>query len=116
MSGKIQSLKVEVTKKIVGERLAKLRCDNNLTQNGLAELIGVTRQAVCKWESGVSWPNALHLAVLADLYKRSMEYLVLGIDDRGRDDEEDQIGLILNRILNIILKGMCRAHVFFVCR
>lgn len=114
MKRTIKSQTVEVTRKIVGERLGKLRCDNNLTQKGLAELIGVTRQAVCKWESGVSWPNALHLAVLADLYKRSMEYLVLGIDDHGRDDEEDQIGLILNRILNIILKGMCREHMSFL--
>lgn len=113
----IESQTVEVTREIVGERLAKLRCDNNLTQKGLAKLVGVTRQAVCKWERGISWPNALHLVRLADLYKCSMEYLVLGLDNQGRDDVEDQIGpVLLNRILNITEKAGVKTPVFlYVC-
>ena len=37
-----------------GEKLAKLRREQNLTQEQLAELLGVSRQAISKWESGVS--------------------------------------------------------------
>lgn len=111
----IKSQTVEVTREIVGERLAKLRCDNNFTQNGLAKLVGVTRQAVCKWEDGISYPDALHIVMLADLYKCSVEYLVLGLDNQGRDDVEDQIGpVLLNRILNIIKKAGVKTPVFFV--
>ena len=39
------------------EILTKLRRENNLTQNELAEKAFVTRQAVSKWESGESVPN-----------------------------------------------------------
>ena len=37
-----------------GEKLAKLRREQNLTQEQLAELLGVSRQAISKWESGGS--------------------------------------------------------------
>ncbi len=36
------------------EKLAKLRRENNYTQEQLAGVLGVSRQAVSKWESGVS--------------------------------------------------------------
>ncbi len=41
---------------IFGEKLKLLRAENNLTQEGLAEKLSVSRQAVSKWESGDS-PN-----------------------------------------------------------
>ena len=37
-----------------GEKLAKQRREQNLTQEQLAELLGVSRQAISKWESGGS--------------------------------------------------------------
>ena len=39
---------------MTGEKLAKLRREQNLTQEQLAELLGVSRQAISKWESGGS--------------------------------------------------------------
>ncbi|BDZ76094.1 helix-turn-helix domain-containing protein [Claveliimonas bilis] len=107
--------KVEVTRKIVGERLGKLRCVNNLTQERLAEIMDVSRLTIYKWESGKNWPTPPHFAKLAELYECSMDYLVLGIEDRGRDNEEDQIGLsLLNRISNIIKGYVLYAHTLFV--
>lgn len=115
MKRTIKSQTVEVTRKIVGERLGKLRCDNNLTQEGLAEIMDVSRLTVYKWESGKNWPTPPHLAKLAELYECSMDYLVLGIEDRGRDNEEDQIGLsLLNRISNMIKGYVLYAHALFV--
>lgn len=115
MKRTIKSQTVEVTRKIVGERLGKLRCDNNLTQEGLAEIMDVSRLTVYKWESGKNWPTPPHLAKLAELYECSMDYLVLGIEDRGHDNEEDQIGLsLLNRISNIIKGYVLYAHALFV--
>ena len=115
MKRTIKSQTVEVTRKIVGERLGKLRCDNNLTQEGLAEIMDVSRLTVYKWESGKNWPTPPHLAKLAELYECSMDYLVLGIEDRGRDNEEDQIGLsLLNRISNMIKGYVLYEHALFV--
>ena len=39
------------------EKLPKLRKDNNLSQEQLADKLGVSRQAVSKWESGNSYPD-----------------------------------------------------------
>lgn len=115
MKRTIKSQTVEVTRKIVGERLGKMRCDNNLTQEGLAEIMDVSRLTVYKWESGKNWPTPPHLAKLAELYECSMDYLVLGIEDRGRDNEEDQIGLLLLNIILHIIKGyVLYAHALFV--
>ena len=76
MKRTIKSQTVEVTRKIVGERLGKLRCDNNLTQEGLAEIMDVSSLTFYKWESGKNWPTPPHLAKLAELYECSMDYLV----------------------------------------
>ena len=39
------------------EKLPKLRKNNNLSQEQLAEQLGVSRQAVSKWEAGNSYPD-----------------------------------------------------------
>lgn len=107
--------KVEVTRKLVGERLAKLRCDNNLTQEGLAGIVEVSRLTIYKWETGKNWPTPPHFAKLTELYKCSLDYLVLGIENRSRDNEEDQIDpRLLNRILNKVKRYVQKAHAFFV--
>lgn len=37
-----------------GEKIARMRRENNYTQEQLAERMGVSRQSISKWESGVS--------------------------------------------------------------
>ena len=41
----------------LGNKLAKLRKENNYTQEQLAELLGVSRQAISKWESDAAYPE-----------------------------------------------------------
>ena len=64
-----------------GEKLAKLRREQNLTQEQLAELLGVSRQAISKWESGAAYPETEKLIRLGKLYHCSMDYLLM--DDAG---------------------------------
>ena len=40
-----------------GEKLARLRRENNITQDQLAQLLSVSRQSVSKWESGTAFPE-----------------------------------------------------------
>lgn len=59
-----------------GEKIAKLRKDNNLTQEQLAELLEVSRQAVSKWESDLVFPETEKLIKLSRIFKCSIDYLL----------------------------------------
>lgn len=59
-------------------RLYELRKASGLSQEGLADLLGVTRQAVQKWEAGTSRPDMDNLIALARYFNVSLDYLVTG--------------------------------------
>lgn len=60
----------------MGEKIAKLRKDNNLTQEQLAELLQVSRQAVSKWESDTAFPDTKKLIHLSKRFSCSLDYLL----------------------------------------
>ena len=59
----------------ISEIIAKYRKKLGLTQEGLASQLGVTNQAVSKWESGQSCPDIALLPLLADLFGITMDEL-----------------------------------------
>lgn len=62
----------------VGDRILQLRTAKNLSQNQLAKLMEVSRQAVSKWETGQSVPDSLKMIKLADILETDIEYLSTG--------------------------------------
>ena len=62
----------------VGERIISLRTASSLSQGQLAERMGVSRQAVSKWENDLSCPDPLRLIQLADALNTDVEYLATG--------------------------------------
>lgn len=50
------------------EKLVTLRRENHLTQSGLANELNVTRQTVYKWETGQSYPEAMTLFAMRNLF------------------------------------------------
>ena len=62
----------------VGLRITQLRTDRNMSQNQLAQVMGVSRQAVSKWENGLSTPDATKMILLADVLDTDLEYLTTG--------------------------------------
>ena len=58
------------------DKLAKLRRGNNMSQEQLAELLGVSRQAVSKWESGNSMPDMEKIMQLCKILNCSLDELV----------------------------------------
>lgn len=66
-----------------GEKIYKLRRENNYTQEQLADLLKVTRQAVSRWESDVTLPETDKLKELGKLFNCSIDYLL-------NDDEENK--------------------------
>ena len=62
----------------VGERITELRKLQNMSQGALAEAVGVSRQAVSKWENGTSLPDSLKMIRLAEVLDTDIEYLSTG--------------------------------------
>ena len=62
--------------KSLGEALKENRIRCQMTQEFVAETLGVSRQSVSKWENGSSDPNTTNLIALAKLYKISPEELL----------------------------------------
>lgn len=60
----------------MGARLARARRDQNLTQEQLAEKLGVTRQAVSRWESDTAYPETDKIVRMAALFGVSCDYLL----------------------------------------
>lgn len=62
----------------IGQRISQLRKEKSLSQEYIAEQIGVTRQAVSKWENDTSAPDTYNLIALAELFDVSVEYIATG--------------------------------------
>lgn len=60
---------------IIGTTVAALRRKKDMTQDALAARLGVTPQAVSKWENGLSCPDILMLPEIADLFGVSVDEL-----------------------------------------
>lgn len=63
-------------KNLIAENLRYLRSKTSWSQEFIAEKIGVSRQAVAKWENGESMPDLINCTLLADLYEVSLNDLV----------------------------------------
>lgn len=67
---------------MIGKNILTLRKIRGLTQEELAEQVGVSRQAVTKWENGESVPDLASSCALAELFRVSL-------DDLVRFDDQD---------------------------
>ena len=75
-------------KKMFKDNLIHLRKMRKMTQEDLAEQVGVTRQAIAKWESGVTVPDLDKCRLLADVFGVSL-------DDLANYKAEENLGLDL---------------------
>ena len=74
-SGEVRKEKGE-TRRSLGEAIKAHRTEKRMTQELVAESLGVSRQAVSKWESGASDPSTSNLLALARLLGISAEELL----------------------------------------
>lgn len=63
-------------KNMISDNLSALRKRNSFSQEEVAEKIGVSRQAVAKWESGETVPDLKNSMALAELYGVSLDALI----------------------------------------
>ena len=62
----------------IGNRITTLRKNLQLSQEEMADKLSVSRQAVSKWETDASAPDAFNLIALSELLNTSVEYIVTG--------------------------------------
>ena len=60
----------------LGEKIAIQRKELNYTQEQLADILGVSRQSISKWESDIAYPETEKLIELGKLFDCSMDYLM----------------------------------------
>lgn len=75
----------------LGDKLSKLRKENNYTQEQLADVLGISRQSVSKWESNITYPETDKLIRMSELFNCSLDYLLkdaVETDNRNQTSEE----------------------------
>lgn len=75
------------------DKLQKIRKDNNITQEGLADKLNVSRQAVSKWESGIAYPDTEKLIQISKIFNVSLDELI-------NDNKESS--LVVNKKINFM--------------
>ena len=80
----------------IGERITQLRNQKNMSQGQLAQTIGVSRQAISKWENDQSSPDTIHLIKLSDILDTDVEYLAT-----GRKPVYEEPPIVLNMVKKV---------------
>ena len=70
------------------ENLIQLRKKANLSQEQLADKLGVTRQAISKWESGQNKPEADKILLLSDIFHVTTDQLLKGTENSKKTKNE----------------------------
>ncbi len=93
----------------IGEKLKSARADSGLTQERVAEEIGVSRQTISNWENEKSYPDIVSVIKLSDLYSISLDELLKG-DRKMIEHLEESTNVVKSNqkligaiIINIIL-------------
>lgn len=60
----------------IGDKIKKLRRKRKVTQEQLAKQLGVTPQAVSKWEKGLAYPEINLLVPIADYFSVTVDFLL----------------------------------------
>ncbi len=99
-----------------GEKLKKLRKDNNLTQEDLAEKIYVTRTAVSKWETGKGFPAIDSLKLISDLFKISIDELISDGDVENKRLLEEKVSkrFYIAAVICLAISTACSLLAYFL--
>lgn len=89
----------------IGQKLSDLRKSKHLSQEEVADILGVTRQTISKWETDQSNPDLDKIVPLCELYGLSADELLGNSNSKeGREDRGDFLSNELNEELEISRK------------
>ena len=62
----------------IGSKIKAARIEKKLTQEQVAELLGVSRQTISNWENEKSYPDIISVIKMSECYNISLDYLLKG--------------------------------------
>lgn len=74
----------------IGEKISRLRKETNYTQEQLADILGVSRQAISKWESNITYPETDKLIRLSKLFNCSLDYLLKESEETNKENPSQE--------------------------
>lgn len=83
----------------VGDRIQNLRKTKGMSQEELADKVGVSRQAVSKWESEQATPDLEKVVIMSELFEVTTDYMLKGIEPVKTDDHKTMADLVDQKIL-----------------
>ena len=90
----------------IAANIAKLRRERGMTQEALAEVIGVSSQTISKWENSTTWPDVALLPVIADVFGVTIDALYGREEKKNTVFAEAAIDQVIESVQRIIV-GTC---------
>ena len=104
----------------IAERLQELRKKAGYSQEQVAEMLGISRQAISKWESGQGNPEIDNVIKLTEIYHVSADYILLGQESNAivSTPEKKPLSKEARKAIGIITKertggGLNKRAIFF---
>lgn len=104
----------------IGNRIGTLRKQLKYSQEYVAEQLGVSRQAVSKWEKDISKPDTDNIILLAELLNTNVDYILTGNTNSHTDDNNkkkkspNHKRKILVGILSILVSAVIISVIIFI--
>ena len=76
----------------LGEKIAKQRKERNYTQEQFADILGVSRQSISKWESNITYPETDKLIRMSELFDCSLDYLLKDTEETDSKMKSEEQG------------------------
>ena len=83
----------------IADRIQHLRKQKGLSQEDLADMVGVSRQSVSKWESEQSIPDLEKIIIMSDIFEVTTDYILKGVESASVSNRR----IIKNLYLGFIL-------------
>ena len=83
----------------IADRIQSLRKSKGMSQEELADRIGVSRQAVSKWESEQATPDLEKVVIMSEIFEVTTDYLLKGIEPVKADEHKTMADVIDQKIL-----------------
>lgn len=88
----------------IADRIQNLRRLKGISQEELADKIGVSRQSISKWESEQSIPDIDKVILLSDFFETTTDYLLKGIESKkeGNEKFDTRISVAIATLFNLV--------------